>query len=97
MEFEAVEPAHRGLATPGVDPKDAVLLDPGGMTDGQRGGVDEADARAWSPLRVQIDGEWNEEAWHQLHKACVAQEARKLLAQSALHVLGVEAFEGAIA
>jgi hypothetical protein len=97
MELEAIEPPHRGLATAGVDPKHAVLLDPRGMTDGERSRVDEADARAGPQLRVQIDRQGNKEARHQLHEAGVTEEARKILAEGGLHVTGVERLEGAIA
>src|SRR5262249_46767622 len=50
MQFEAVEPAHRGLAAVGIDTKDAMCLDALGATDGQRGEVDEADARTFAAL-----------------------------------------------
>lgn len=43
MPLEPIEPAHRRLAAPGVDPKDAVLRDPRWMADRQRRGVDAAD------------------------------------------------------
>jgi hypothetical protein len=97
MEFEAGEPPHRRLAAARVDAKDPMLLDARWVADGQRGGVDEADARARSPQCVQVDGERHEEAWHELDKAAVAQGMWKFLAQGELDVLEVEPFESAIA
>src|SRR5262249_45915982 len=96
MQLEAVEPAHRGLATSGVDAEDAVLRDPGGMADGERGGVDEADPRTLPELRVQVNGQGDQIAWHEGHEAGVTQQPRKLLVQVEQDVLGVESLERAI-
>ena len=73
VEFEAVEPADRGLAPPRVDAEDAVLPDTGGVADGQGGGVDEADARARAQLGVQVDGERYQVPWHELDEARITQ------------------------
>ena len=94
MELEAVEPPHRGFAAAGVDPEHAVLLDPRVMADDQGGGVDETDASAGPQLRLQVDRQRNEEARHEFHEAVVAQEAREILAEMGLHMLGVERLEG---
>lgn len=97
MEFKAVEPSNRRPAAPGIDTKDAVLLDPGWMTDSEGRRITEAVAGAGAELGVQVDGKWYEEAWHELNKARVAEQVGKLLTQGGLHLLGVEAFKGPIA
>jgi len=96
MQLEVVEPPHRGLAASRIDAKDTALLDTGGMADRQRGRVDEADARALSALDVQVDGQGHEEARHEIDKAGIGHQLRKLVAQMDLDVLEVEPLEGAI-
>ena len=97
MQLEAVESADRGLAAARIDPKDAVLVDAGGMADDERGRVHETDSGAFSKLGVQIDRERHEHARQQRDDAGVAHQVRELAAQVHLHMLGVEGFEGAIA
>ena len=97
MEFEAIEPAHRGLAAPGIRPEDAMLVDARVVADRQRGRVDEADARAGAALGVQIDRERHQHAGHELDEAIVADQLGKLGAQVHLDILGVERLEGAVA
>lgn len=89
MQFEAVEPAHRGLATTSVDLKDTMLVNARVMTDGQCGGVDEADAGALTQLGVQVDGQRREHPRQELDEAGVAHEPRELATQVDLDVLGV--------
>jgi len=96
VEFEAVEPADGGLAAPRVDPKDAMLLDARWMAHGEGCRVNEADAGAAPALGLEIDRQGHEIARHEFYKPGIAHQARKLLAQCQLHVLGVEAFEGAV-
>ncbi len=96
MQLEAVEPAYRRLAAPGVHGKDAVLVDAGGMAHRPRGRVDEANAATLPQLGMEVDGERDEEARHEFDKVAVAQNTWKLLAQVDLDVLGGEPFEGAL-
>ena len=82
MQLEPVEPAHRGLAPSGIGGKDAVLGDAdivGIVADGKRGGVDEANAGTASQLRLQVDGQWQQDARDQRDKARVADHLRKLI------------------
>jgi hypothetical protein len=65
VELEAVKPAHRGLAASSTASKDAVRVNTGVVADGQRSGVDEADARTVPQLRVQIGHQRNENRGHQ--------------------------------
>ena len=67
MEFEAVEPSDRGLATPRVYPEDPILLDTCRMAHGEGGRVDKADARTLPQLCVQVNGERYQVA---ANKAC---------------------------
>jgi len=97
MQFEAVEPPHPGLPSTRVDRKDTMLVDPRRMADSEGGRIDEADARAWPSLEVQVDGQGHEEAWHEVDKAGITHQLRELSAQVDLDVLEVEAFEGPIA
>ncbi len=61
--------------------------------DRERGGVDEADARAAAQLRVQIGHQRNQDGRHQLHEARIADQRGKLAAQVTVNVLGVIGFE----
>src|SRR5439155_9153645 len=65
-------------------------------TDGKGSGVDEADARTLTQLRVQVGHERNEYRRHQLDKARIAHLCRKLAAQMTLDILGVVGFERAV-
>jgi len=97
MQFEAVEPPHRGLPSTRVDCKDTMLVDPRRMADSEGGRIDEADACAWPTLDVQVDGQGHEEAWHQVDKAGIADQLWKLVAQMDLDVLAIEPLERPIA
>src|SRR6185312_4428361 len=97
VQLEAVEPADRGLATAGVHPEDAVLVDARIAADRQGGGVHEADAGAIAQLRVRVDGQRHQHPRQQFDEAMVAHELRELRAQVALHLLRVERLEGAVA
>src|SRR2546426_646829 len=48
VQFKAIKPAHRRLATPGIRGKDPMVTDPLGITDGKRGGIDKTDPGAGS-------------------------------------------------
>src|SRR3954470_20572922 len=50
MQFEAVKPAHAGLATPSINRKDAMVTDPFGVAHFQGSRVDEADTCTSSHL-----------------------------------------------
>lgn len=97
VEFEGVEPAHRGFAAARINPEDAMLGDAGVVADGQRRGVHEAAARAGSPLRLQVDREREHDAGDQGNEACVAHQRRELSAQLGLDMLDIDPFEGAMA
>jgi len=97
VELEPREPAHGGLATTRIDSKDAMLGDPGIVTDGERGGVHEADPRATTQLRLQVDGERQQDTRDQGDEAGVAHQLGELGAQLGLDVVRVEAFECAVA
>jgi hypothetical protein len=66
------------------------------VADGQGSGVDETDAGAATPLRVQIGDQRNENRGHQLDEAVIAHEGWELTVQVALYILGVIGFEGAL-
>jgi hypothetical protein len=74
-----------------------MLLDPSGMADSERRGVDEADPSTFAELRVQVNGERYKVARHQGDEAWATQQPWKLLAQMGLDMLGVEAFKGPLA
>ena len=93
VQLKAEEPAHRGLAACGTSGKDAVLVNARIAADRERGGVDEADARAAAQLRVQIGHQRNQDGRHQLHEARIADQRGKLAAQVTVNVLGVIGFE----
>jgi hypothetical protein len=97
MEFEAVKPAHRRLAPPGVDPEDMVLVDASGVANRPCRRVNEADPGAVAILGVQIEGEREEDARQQLHEAIVTHEVRELGPQMDVDILGIKRFEGAVA
>jgi|SRR5690242_736383 len=97
MEFEAVKPADRGLAAPGVSPEDPMVVDARWMADGECGRVNEADAATLPALRVQIDRERDQDPGEQLNEAIIADEVRELGAQMHLDILRVEGFERAVA
>jgi hypothetical protein len=63
VQLEAVEPAHRGLATSSTPVKDAMGVNASVMADGKRGGIDEADARTLTQLRVQIGAPVGQGLW----------------------------------
>jgi hypothetical protein len=69
MEFEAVEPADRGLATSCVEGEDAMVADAGILADGERRRVDTADPRAGAELRVELDDERRQHRGQALHEA----------------------------
>ncbi len=54
VQFKAEKPAHRRLAAPGIGGKDAMLTDALGITDFQRGGIDETDAGAGAIAALQV-------------------------------------------
>ena len=58
-----------------------MLVDARGMADGERGGVDEADAGAFAELGVQIHRQGQQDARHERHEARVAHQSGKLLPQ----------------
>jgi hypothetical protein len=97
MQFEAVDPPHRRLAAPGINPENAVLSDACSMTDCDRGRINEAATCAGSALQVQVDGQRHEKARHEVDTAGVAEQLRKLLAQVEVDVLAGDPFEGPIA
>src|SRR5262249_49798580 len=97
MQLEAVEPPARRLATARLDAEDPMLRATRRMTDSERGRVEETAARTRAAPGMEVDGEWYQEAWHEFPKAGIAHQARKLLAQGHLHMLGIEACEGPIA
>src|SRR5690242_21239113 len=96
VQFETVEPANRGLATSGPSIKDAMGMDASVVTDGKGSGVDKADARTLTQLGMQIGHKWDQDGGHQLDKARIAHQDRKLAAQMTVDVLSVVGFEGAV-
>jgi len=93
MRVAAVHPPHRRLAAPGVEGKDAMLLDARGMAHAERGGVDTADPRTLPQLRVPVNGQRHEGARQQGDETRIAQQPRKLLAQVDLDVVSREPFD----
>jgi hypothetical protein len=88
VPLAAVEPADGCLATGGVDGADAVRLDARVVADGQRGGVEEADARALTHRRVQLGHQRQQHARQELDEARVAHQLGNLGAQMPLDILG---------
>jgi hypothetical protein len=97
MQFEAVEPADRGLAAARIHSEDAMLRDARGVAHLQAGRIDEADAGTLAELRVQIDRQRQQDTRHERDKARIADELGELGAQLGLDVLRVEALKGAVA
>ena len=73
-----------------------MLADACRMTDGQRGGVNEADPSARAELGVQRHREGQQHAGEKRNEACVAHQPWELWTQVDLDVLGGEALEGAL-
>ena len=96
VELEAIEPADRGLATSSTAVKDAMGVDASVVTDGKGGGVDKADAATLTQLGMQIGHQRNQDSGHQLDKARVAHQDRKLTAQMTVDIFGIVGFEGAV-
>ena len=96
VQLEAIEPADRGLATSSTAVKDAMGVDASVVTDGKGGGVDKADAATLTQLGMQIGHQWNQHGGHQLDKARVAHQDRKLTAQMTVDIFGIVGFEGAV-
>ncbi|HZC07080.1 MAG TPA: hypothetical protein VE338_15705, partial [Ktedonobacterales bacterium] len=61
------------------------------------GRVDEADARTGFHLRLEVDGPGDQHAGHAFNEARIASQSGELGAQVDLDMLGVEAYERAIA
>ena len=96
VQREPVEPAQRRLATCGTSSKHPVLMNAGVVTDGQRGRVNEADARTAAQLGVQIGHQRNQQRGHQLDEALIAELDGKLSTQVALDVLAVIGLERSV-
>lgn len=96
MQFEAVKPAHTGLAALGINRKDAVRTDAFGITDGKRGRINEADACTGSIAALQIGEQWNRQAGDQSHKARITDQVWEFTSQMHLDRLRVIGFEVAI-
>ncbi len=84
VELETEEPAHAALATLGIRRKDAVLVDPFGITDFQRRRVDEADACAGSIARLHIGKQRKHHRRDERNKARITHQVRKFLVSDAL-------------
>jgi hypothetical protein len=93
VQFAAREPAHRRLAAAGVDAEDPMLADARRVTDGARGGVNEAAAGALPELG---DRKGQPHTGEKRDEARVAHQPGKLCPQVDLDVLGGEALEGAL-
>ncbi len=96
VQFEAIEPAHRGFPTSSTSRKDAMGVDTGVMTDRQRSRVDEADAATLAHAGVQIGYHRHQYGGHQLDTALIAHQCWKLAVQMTVDVLEVVGFEVAI-
>jgi hypothetical protein len=96
VQQTAIKPADRGFATSGLPGKEPVLLNTRVTADSQLGGVNEVDDRTTPQLRVQIGHHRHQHGGHQLDKARIAHQARKLAAQMTVDVLGVVGFEGSV-
>lgn len=64
VQFEAKEPPHRTLPTPGVNCKDAMLVDAFGVTNLQRSRNNEADPGANAKSALEVGKHWNHETWN---------------------------------
>lgn len=89
VELEAIKPAHRGLAPCRASGKDAGGMDPRIVTDGERGGVDKADAGAGAQVGGQVRRQRDQDGGQQFDKPLVAHQSGELGTQVALDVLGV--------
>src|SRR5579863_7789540 len=72
VQFEAIKPAHAALATAGIGSKDAMLADPFGITDLQRGRVNKTDASTRSIATLQVAQQRNHDRSNERHKALIA-------------------------
>lgn len=97
VQFEAVEPADRGLATPRIDLEDPVGMDTSVVADGEWRRVNEADPRTRPILGMQIGHQRHDDARQQFDQAWIAEQVGKLGVQIDTDMLGIERFEGAVA
>lgn len=96
VEREAIEPAHRVLATSCQAGKDSMLPNAAIMTDGQGWGVDERQA-ATDPLAGLSRGaERHQDRRNQADKAWGTDQSGELATQVNGDILGVIGFEGAV-
>src|SRR5215831_763088 len=93
MQFKAEEPTHARLASLGIGRKDAVPTDPFGITDLQRGRINEADACTSRKSALQVGKHRNQDAWNEGDKALITHQTGKFAGQMHLNMFGVIGFE----
>lgn len=89
MQLGPEEPAHRGLPASRLTGKDSMVLDPFGIANVQRGGVNKADASTTSIPMLQIGEQRDHHLRNQGDKARIADQIGKLTRQVDLDVLSV--------
>ncbi len=93
VQFEAIEPAHRGFATSGTSLKDAMGGDTSSVAHGQWSGVNKADTATLTHTGMQIGDQGHQHGRHQLDKALIAHQGWKLSVQIRVDILRVIGFE----
>ena len=96
VEFEAEEPTHAAFAAFGIGGKDAMLTDAPGITDFQRGRVNEAEASARAISALQVGEHRYHDARNEGDKALITDQIRKFAGQMYLDMFGVIRLKGAI-
>src|SRR5689334_16444674 len=96
VQFEAIEPSHGGLASPGKALKDFVGRNTVVITDGEGRRVDEGNPGATAFTGGEIAAQGDEGAREQLDKALIAHQVGEIGAQMHGDILRIVMLEGPV-